>query len=115
MRRDLRSVSAAAQAGRATMIEIALMLARAVDVRGDEGPTTTVKLAEQLRVVMGVIMRVDTNDDAEDFVDEMGTPVRDAALAGPGDAGAAGVGDRPTDGEAVPAASGLHGGRGSRD
>lgn len=65
---------------RATLAELALVMARAIDRQGDTGAATAVaKLVQELRAVMAALGEVtgDGDDDAE-FAADMSTPVRDS-------------------------------------
>ena len=70
------------RAGRATLSELALVLARNVD--SSEHPPTIAKLVQELRAVLALLNREgagDSDDDAA-FAARMGTPVGDAAQSG---------------------------------
>lgn len=90
VRRDLRSlpkVESGSVSMRATLVESALVLARAIDERGSGTPATTLaKLVEQLRVTLTKAMAEAASDsdgdDAEKFASDMASPVRDPADPG---------------------------------
>lgn len=100
-----RDLAALGSAGKSTLAELALVLARTVDQRGmDEGPSTTVRLISELRVTLNQLREVarDSGDGDEDGLpapawDEP-TPVRDPPHPRPADAGPAGGGGRQTAG-----------------
>lgn len=97
VRRDLRQLDGEAKSRRATMIELALVLARALDARAaaEGSPAVLAKLVQELRAVMGRLMEVKGDDnDADEFAARMSSPVRLAAVPGAGDVGSAGGGDR---------------------
>lgn len=80
LRADLKTLGKDRQKGRAVLVQVALRLARFADRRSDtEGPTTTAKLLQDLRVVMEKVMRLDGDGeppgDGDTFGSEMSTPV----------------------------------------
>ncbi len=98
--RDLQAMGAAAQ--QSTLGELVLVLARAIDTRGDGSPSITAKLVAELRVTLGQLREVTRDGDGGEDPAELSTPVwdrdaavRDAAVAGAADVGAEGSGDRP--------------------
>lgn len=80
MKRDIKARGDLA--ARATLAELALVMARAIDGQGDSGaPTAMAKLVQELRAVMAALGEVtgDGDDDGE-FTANMSTPVRDSPL-----------------------------------
>lgn len=79
LRKDIKALGATA-GSRATLGELALVLARAIDGQGEgAAPTAVAKLVQELRAVMAALGEAtgDGDDDAE-FASDMSTPVRDA-------------------------------------
>ncbi len=70
---------------RGSMAQVALKLARALDNQPDDaGPTTTARLAQELRTTLLALMGVNTKDGTglRELFDLLSRPVRDAADAG---------------------------------
>jgi hypothetical protein len=63
VKRDLKALGDLKASGRATLAEMALVLARAIDGRGAEGPTTTAKLVQELRTLMASLGKADGDGD----------------------------------------------------
>jgi hypothetical protein len=87
VRRDLRAFGELKGSGRETLGELALVLARQIDSRGAEGPTTTAKLVQELRSMMQALRRVDGDGDDGGEVEQLPAPavpavVRDGTVAG---------------------------------
>jgi hypothetical protein len=119
VRGDLEVLAGTLKGGaRASLAAMALWLSEVIDKRGgDAGPTTSARLAQELRATL-VALTTEKNDDGDAFqrlLDVVSTPVRDTADAGSSDVGSEGGGDRPVDGQAADAAPAVHGRRRAGD
>jgi CRISPR/Cas system CSM-associated protein Csm2 small subunit len=113
MRKDLKTVGDLSEASRFTLAAMAMVLARQIDRQAESASSSTLaKLVQELRALMNALRRVDNDDDdTEEFVRRMQTPVRDGAESGSGDAGRADGGGGRAAGPADDAPSAVHGRR----
>jgi hypothetical protein len=98
VRGDLDALASTLHGGaRASLAALAAWLAEVIDKRGaDAGPTTSARLAQELRATLVALTTERTNDPDQlaGLLARLSTAVGNAADAGPGDAGSAGGGDR---------------------
>jgi len=91
--RELRLLGQSRAAHRSALAELALFLARTIDDRDGQAPTTTVRLASELRVTLGQLREVARDaDGGGGSAGQLPAPSWDAEDAGPADAGVAGGG-----------------------